>query len=361
MGEERKRVMDAVQSHPELSADDTPVTRIHHRQHPWDVNFLDKIRGIVSRNKRRYKSDGYDLDLAYITDKIIAMGAPAQGRRGLYRNNMRDVQSFLKQKHQAAGYCVYNLCTEEHFAYKPSKFEMVANFPFDDHQVPPLALIHGFCEHVHSFLREHPRGVAAVHCKAGKGRTGLMICCYLLYAGICKTVDEALHFYAVQRTFDGKGITNPSQTRYVQYFAMSLANMPEQRRVCLKAVSIGGLNWLGSGKTYIKVSCRPTGASEAAKVAKEYLNDRRQASFGHCSLEGDIKIEVIRARENRPNRKLFSAWLQSAYIEVPSIELKRADLDKVAKVVPPSALLQLEFDSADASQKSAALAVPGRT
>ncbi len=80
--------------------------------------------------------------------------------------------------------------------------------------------------------------------------------------------------------------------RYVQYFAMSLANMPEQRRVCLKAVSIGGLNWLGSGKTYIKVSCRPTGASEAAKVAKEYLNDRRQASFGHCSLEGDIKIEV---------------------------------------------------------------------
>ena len=56
-------------------------------------------------------------------------------RAGLYRNNMRDVQSFLKQKHQAAGYCVYNLCTEEHFAYKPSKFEMVANFPFDDHQV----------------------------------------------------------------------------------------------------------------------------------------------------------------------------------------------------------------------------------
>ena len=48
---------------------------------------------------------------------------------------MRDVQSFLKEKHLATGYCVYNLCTEEHFAYKPSKFEQVANFPFDDHQV----------------------------------------------------------------------------------------------------------------------------------------------------------------------------------------------------------------------------------
>lgn len=54
---------------------------------------------------------------------------------------MTDVQRFLKEKHHANGYCVYNLCTEEHFAYKPSKFELVANFPFDDHQVciaPPV-------------------------------------------------------------------------------------------------------------------------------------------------------------------------------------------------------------------------------
>lgn len=80
--------------------------------------------------------------------------------------------------------------------------------------------------------------------------------------------------------------------RYVRYFAMSLANMPKLRRVCLRAVSIGGLNWLGNGKTLIKVSCRPTGASDMAKVAREYLNDKRRASFGHCSLEGDIKIEV---------------------------------------------------------------------
>jgi len=48
---------------------------------------------------------------------------------------MTDVQRFLKEKHHLSGYCVYNLCTEDHFAYKPTQFEMVANFPFDDHQV----------------------------------------------------------------------------------------------------------------------------------------------------------------------------------------------------------------------------------
>ena len=56
------------------------------------------------------------------------------------------------------------------------------------------------------FLIKNPDSVAAIHCKAGKGRTGVMICCYLIFSGLCKTAEEALDYYAKRRTSNKKVI-----------------------------------------------------------------------------------------------------------------------------------------------------------
>jgi phosphatidylinositol-3,4,5-trisphosphate 3-phosphatase and dual-specificity protein phosphatase PTEN len=145
-----------------------------------------KLRGFVSLNKVRFKEDGFDLDLAYITKQVLAMGYPTEGVEAVYRNAMEEVVSFFEHYHNDK-YRVYNLCAEPNRQYSNQHFKnRCFNYPFKDHNPPPLSIMQPFCEDVSKWLAETPDHVAAIHCKAGKGRTGLMICALLMYTGQCR-------------------------------------------------------------------------------------------------------------------------------------------------------------------------------
>jgi phosphatidylinositol-3,4,5-trisphosphate 3-phosphatase/dual-specificity protein phosphatase PTEN len=63
----------------------------------------------------------------------------------------------------------------------------------------------------------------AIHCKAGKGRTGLMVICFLLFSehqfsDQTNFPMNAMHYYNAKRTMNKKGLTIASQIRYVQVF-----------------------------------------------------------------------------------------------------------------------------------------------
>ena len=193
------------------------------------------VRHLVSKKKRRFQEDGFDLDLAYITPRIIAMGFPSEQIEGVYRNPMAQVAQLLETRHKDH-YMVYNLCSER--SYEPGKFKgRVQAYPFDDHNPPPLKLVGEFCENVKAWFDEHPDNVVAVHCKAGKGRTGVMISAQLLHERMYAEADDALAFYGFARTNNCEGVTIPSQRTYVHYYAHLCAEESLRQRLADKTLA----------------------------------------------------------------------------------------------------------------------------
>lgn len=69
------------------------------------------------------------------------------------------------------------------------------------------------------FLRQSDKNVVAIHCNHGKGRTGTIICCFLLYCGQFTESSNAMIYYAKKRfEREGLGVTQPCQIRYINYF-----------------------------------------------------------------------------------------------------------------------------------------------
>ena len=122
-------------------------------------------------------------------------------------------------------YKVYNLCMEKNRIYKKTAFggQKVSLFPFQDHQSCPVKLMLEFCIDVCIFLLKDNENVAAIHCKAGKGRTGTMICAYLLFTGVALNSVQAFEMYGTRRSKEKRGVTVPSQRRYIQHFETYLS------------------------------------------------------------------------------------------------------------------------------------------
>ena len=73
----------------------------------------------------------------------------------------------------------------------------VASFPFTDHNCPPIQLIESFCQSAYSWLKEDIQNVVVVHCKAGMGRTGLMICSLLLFLKVSLDNQLVVHLFSM--------------------------------------------------------------------------------------------------------------------------------------------------------------------
>ena len=343
------------------------------------------LKSLVSKKLRRYTSFGFDLNLTYIMPNVIAMGFPAEGREATYRNQMTDIQRFLNTRHPN-NYRVYNLCSERtypamRFKHHDAPEGSVCCYPFEDHNPPTLHLMKQCCEDMLQWLqnddadRDDAR-VCVVHCKAGKGRTGTIIAAYLLLAGELDTATEALEYFAHCRTLNAKGVTIPSQIRYVHYFERWLRSphFGELPTACItlnkiRIISVPDFAGDGSCTPYFVVA---KGYRDETGAEVEYDLRQRLASTARggglqtlervvasepyidfdmeLELSGDVSIKFLHFSEARGGSKnMCQVWLHTAFIHsdkvvIPKAHVDTACKDKHCKHFRPNFSIEFHFD-----------------
>jgi phosphatidylinositol-3,4,5-trisphosphate 3-phosphatase/dual-specificity protein phosphatase PTEN len=67
------------------------------------------LRSIVAKEQRKLKNnEGLQMDITYITEKILAMSFPGEGVSSMWRNHIEDVAKFLNENHKDH-YLIFNL------------------------------------------------------------------------------------------------------------------------------------------------------------------------------------------------------------------------------------------------------------
>ncbi|XP_069164321.1 phosphatidylinositol 3,4,5-trisphosphate 3-phosphatase TPTE2 isoform X2 [Procambarus clarkii] len=319
----------------------------------WERRHLQTgARQFVSQNKRRYQQNGFDLDLTYVTPRVIAMSFPSTGQMSMYRNDIKEVARFMDSQHPGH-YRLYNLCSERH--YDVSRFHnRVERFLIDDHNVPPLVDMVKFSASVRDWMNKDDKNVIAVHCKGGKGRTGTMICVFLIDLGIFRDAEHCLGYFGDRRTDKNvaskfQGVETPSQSRYVGYYEHVVragGQLPPEIPMVVTRITLHGMHSVGAGdgsEFYFTLQSRchtiPFQANLATqrncKVTVEKLNAVVHIQLVNAPvIRGDTRImfftdsrKIPRGYEKSP----FFFWFHTGFISNGKLELSRQELDNPHK------------------------------
>lgn len=103
--------------------------------------MISLVRKVVAGPKNTTTYEGEELDLTYITQRVIAMAFPASDLiEKTYRNSIKDVANYFHQHHDN-NFMIFNVSSRD-YDYKHFD-EQVRDYEWPDHQAPPLTtLVH---------------------------------------------------------------------------------------------------------------------------------------------------------------------------------------------------------------------------
>lgn len=319
------------------------------------------------------------------------MSSPCFGQRSTYRNDIHVVSRFLATRHYGS-FFVFNLCDTFYSSdgatgnYNPCMiFNQVQRIPFEDHGPPLMVELLSFCEEVQLWMMKDARNVIVIHCKGGKGRTGVCVASVLLWTGHRKNAIDALELFTFRRTknydpdlgVDGtykhyfntkpcnQTVEGPSQIRYVHYLEAMLYSGIDgisDSPMGLSHITVPNDVMLHDKPWYMSFTIRCcrypvfdslTGQGNNVHV----LGGSRERTLYKwpvsASVWGDVRINFYRHEkyDKSSKRKLcfFVIFNTSFYVGRPSLSLKKSRLDMLGKdtenkLLSDSFHISIEFD-----------------
>ncbi|XP_032494259.1 tensin-1 isoform X5 [Phocoena sinus] len=286
----------------------------------------------------RAAEDSCELDLVYVTERIIAVSFPSTANEENFRSNLREVAQMLKSKH-GGSYLLFNLSERRPDITK--LHAKVLEFGWPDLHTPALEKICSVCKAMDTWLNADPHNVVVLHNKGNRGRIGVVIAAYMHYSNISASADQALDRFAMKRFYEDKivPIGQPSQRRYVHYFSGLLSGSIKMNNkpLFLHHVIMHGIpNFESKGgcRPFLRIyqAMQPVYTSGIYNVQGDSQTSICITIEPGLLLKGDILLKCYHKKFRSPARDvIFRVQFHTCAIHDLGVVFGKEDLDDAFK------------------------------
>uniref|UniRef100_A0A8C6DVC2 Tensin-1 n=1 Tax=Moschus moschiferus TaxID=68415 RepID=A0A8C6DVC2_MOSMO len=279
-----------------------------------------------------------ELDLVYVTERIIAVSFPSTANEENFRSNLREVAQMLKSKH-GGNYLLFNLSERRPDITK--LHAKVLEFGWPDLHTPALEKICSVCKAMDTWLNADPHNVVVLHNKGNRGRIGVVIAAYMHYSNISASADQALDRFAMKRFYEDKivPIGQPSQRRYVHYFSGLLSGSIKMNNkpLFLHHVIMHGIpNFESKGgcRPFLRIyqAMQPVYTSGIYNVQGDSQTSICITIEPGLLLKGDILLKCYHKKFRSPARDvIFRVQFHTCAIHDLGVVFGKEDLDDAFK------------------------------
>lgn len=282
--------------------------------------------------------DSHELDLTYVTERIIAVSFPASCSEESYLHSLQEVTRMLKSKH-GDNYLVLNLSEKRYDLTKLNPKIMDVGWP--ELHAPPLDKMCTICKAQESWLNSDPQHVVVIHCRGGKGRIGVVISSYMHFTNVSASADQALDRFAMKKFYDDKvsALMEPSQKRYVQFLSGLLSGAMKMNAspLFLHFVILHGAPSFDTGgacRPFLKLyqAMQPVYTSGIYNVGSENPSRIRIAIEPAQLLKGDIMVKCYHKKFRSATRDvIFRLQFHTGAVQGYGLLFGKEELDSACK------------------------------